>query len=83
MSDVKRNSHGCGPDCTNDDRCDDWVRYQQERGEEDALAKMHLALRNVRGLALKTAKANPETSKHLLRFCEEAGVTGSILRGDE
>lgn len=42
---------------------------------------LRLALRNVRGLALKTAKANPETSRHLLRFCDEAGVTGSVLRG--
>lgn len=77
-----KNTHGCGPDCTNDDRCDDWVRHQRELGEEAALARMRLALRNVRGLAKKTAKANPETSKHLLRFCDEAGVTDSILRGE-
>lgn len=60
-----RDSHGCGPDCTNDDRCDDWVRHQRELEEESTIAKMHLALRNVRSLARKTAKANPETSKHL------------------
>ncbi len=60
---------------------DEWVRAQVEADEAATLLRMRLALRNVRALAKRTAKANPETSKHLLRFCEEAGVTGSILRG--
>lgn len=39
-----------------------------------------LALRNVRALALRMRKSDPENAGHLLRFCASVGVVASVLR---
>ena len=39
-----------------------------------------LALRNVRALAMRLRKKDPENAGHLLRFCASVGVVGSVLR---
>lgn len=48
------------------------------RAERDA---MHLALQNVRALAMRLRRTDAENAGHLLRFCADVGVVGSILRG--
>lgn len=42
-----------------------------------------IALRNVRTLAVRLRRTDPENAAHFLRFCEEAGVVGNVLRGEE
>lgn len=42
-----------------------------------------LALRNVRTLAARLKRTDPENAAHFLRFCASAGVVGSVLRGKE
>lgn len=44
------------------------------------LATATRSLENVRALALRMRKTDPANAEHLLRFCREAGVEGSILR---
>jgi hypothetical protein len=43
--------------------------------------RLRLALRNVRGLAKRLRRTDPVNADHLLRFCDDAGVVDSILRG--
>lgn len=45
------------------------------------IERMELALRNVLAMSAKLRKKDPELHKHLDRFCEEAGVQRSVLRG--
>jgi len=45
---------------------------------EAQVARMEIALRNVRQLALRM-KGDPN-ALHLLRFCEEAGLQAQVLR---
>lgn len=48
----------------------------------EALNAMKVALRNVRMYAItRRKKLPPEAVETLLRFCEEAGVRGELLRG--
>jgi hypothetical protein len=42
-----------------------------------------LALRNVRALAKRLHRTDPENAAHLLRFCDEAGVIDRFLRVEE
>lgn len=40
------------------------------------------AIENVAALAKRLHKTDPENAEHLARFCREAGIEDSILRGD-
>jgi hypothetical protein len=42
-----------------------------------------LALRNVRAMAKRLHRTDPENAAHLLRFCDEAGVIDRFLRVEE
>jgi len=53
----------------------------RELGEESD--RMETALRNALMLSHRIRKTDPESADHLVRFCLEAGVQGSVLRGDE
>lgn len=44
-------------------------------------ATQRLALENVRMLAMRMRRTDAVNAEHLLRFCHEAGVVGSVLRG--
>lgn len=44
------------------------------------IAELERALRNVRLLAARVRRKDPENAEHLLRFCSEAGVLPSIVR---
>lgn len=52
----------------------------RELGEESD--RMSLSLRNVLMLSKRIRKTDPENAEHLVRFCREAGIEDSILRGD-
>lgn len=43
---------------------------------------MRRALENVRMLAMRLRRTEPENAAHFLRFCAEVGVTGSVLRSE-
>ncbi len=69
------------------DRCPTCIAAEQAAAsvpscEGDAKAAT-LALRNVRALATRLRRTDPENAAHLLRFCESAGVVGRILRDDD
>jgi hypothetical protein len=38
------------------------------------------ALKNVRMLAMRLRKSDPINADHLVRFCADAGIVGSVLR---
>jgi len=63
------------------------VELESALAQERARAKaMHLALRNVRALAVRIAKRGvheADDAHHLLRFCADAGVVETVLRADE
>lgn len=62
-------------------------RYRMARGNRDnimhaadALRRMEIALRNVRMLAKRMRKTDPENAAHLLRFVASTGIEDSFLR---
>ena len=63
---------------------------EQERDEardqlaprEAEVARLTLALRNVRALAVRMQRRGVLDAEHLLRFVAEAGVAESVLRDD-
>lgn len=44
------------------------------------IEKQRRALENIRMLAMRMRRTAPEEAEHLLRFCREAGVVGSVMR---
>lgn len=62
----------------------DWaLAYYRLENELNALVtRLDSALRNVRMLATRIQRRGYREGEadHLLRFCEKAGVTGSVLR---
>lgn len=51
-----------------------------EFNQDQEIATLRLALRNVRALAHRLRKTDPENAGHLLRFCEDAGVGDRLFR---
>lgn len=50
---------------------------------EQRLERAENALQNVRMLAMRMRRTDPENAAHLLRFCEDVGIVGSVLRDME
>lgn len=50
---------------------------------ERRLERAEDALQNVRMLAMRMRRTDPENAAHLLRFCEDVGIVGSVLRDME
>ena len=63
---------------SDDDGGDGWVDAVMAAKRE--LMAMELALRNVRGVALRLRTTDAETAATLLRFCEQGGCVGGVLR---
>jgi hypothetical protein len=72
--------HGCGPSCTNDDRCDDWVRHQRERGEESELAAARTEIASLR-MALGCARQNATFALGALKVPSMDGGNLAKARG--
>lgn len=49
----------------------------------EKIAAMRRALENVRALAARLHKTDPTNAEHLLRFCRDGGVEGSVVRTEE
>lgn len=63
------------------------LRSDEDRGEplpprDDLGSPTLTALENVRMLAVRMRKSDPENADQLLRFCAAAGVVGNVLRDD-
>ena len=56
--------------------------WQEWDAATAAPSPSELALRNVMLLAQKMKRKHPELAGHLLRFCSDAGVRPTILRGE-
>jgi hypothetical protein len=57
--------------------------YHYTGSPHETSKRLTLALRNVRALAKRLHRTDPESAAHLLRFCDEAGVKDNIMREGE
>jgi hypothetical protein len=57
--------------------------YRYAGSPHETSKRLTLALRNVRALAKRLHRTDPENAAHLLRFCDEAGVKDNIMREGE
>lgn len=63
-------------------RFDAYVAGRQHA--DDQKERYRVALRNCRALANKCIRSDTEIdARHILRFCQEGGITGSLLREAE
>lgn len=60
----------------------DGYRDEYEDSLQADRDRMELALRNVLALTRRIAKVDPENAAHLRRFCAQAGVELTVLRGE-
>ena len=58
----------------------DHVRDDETEAIEHAVRPLVDALRNIRMLAMRLRKSDPENAAHFVRFCADAGIVGSVLR---
>jgi hypothetical protein len=81
------NCVGCPDDAEIHRLCDECMQENIDADDAAMAAKnaeierLKSALKNVRALAMQLRKVDPTNAAHFLRFCEEAGVVGSVLRG--